>query len=310
MAELSVEQKKAIALAKARQRLQQGTGYPVKYGTLWPTRRDGPGLAGLHFDPSAGILGAAKRAITLPGEVMRGEVDPMSEEGLDRALETAAFMNPVSTATRAGVGFAGAPVTKRLAAKTPSAQALHETATAGFDNMRKTGAEYPGEAVGQFARGLRATLEKDGILDELAPQSFAILKKLEKPPEGSVATIQGMAAARRALKNARQNFNNPTDQEAARRILSGLDSFIETASSRSAVAGPAAAQREAARLLRESNANYAAAKRSSRLTGVEAAAGLRASAANSGQNTGNAIRQRIASVLLSPKKLPVSRRKK
>lgn len=40
-----------------------------------------------HFDSDAGILGAVKRSIMLPGEVAKGEVDPLSDEGLGRALE-------------------------------------------------------------------------------------------------------------------------------------------------------------------------------------------------------------------------------
>ncbi len=66
----------------------------------------------------------------------------------------------------------------------------------------------------------------------------------------------------------------------------------------SVVAGPAAA---AGKNLADARANYAAAKRSDSLTGVEDAADLRAAAANSGQNIDNAIRGRLASLLLSPK---------
>jgi len=42
-----------------------------------------------HFDSDAGIMGAVKRAIMLPGEAMEGKVDPLSEEGLGRSLEFA-----------------------------------------------------------------------------------------------------------------------------------------------------------------------------------------------------------------------------
>lgn len=40
-----------------------------------------------HFDSDAGIFGAVKRSFMLPGEVMKGDVDPLSDEGLGRSLE-------------------------------------------------------------------------------------------------------------------------------------------------------------------------------------------------------------------------------
>lgn len=298
MAELTIDQKRALATARARQRLTAEEPRNVEYGTLWPIRHDSEGS---HFDSDAGLMGAAKRLVNLPGQAMRGEVDPMSDEGIDRAIEASMFMTPGSVATRAGVGIMGAPITKKATVAAPTAKALTDAADAGFDAMRNTGAKYSSNAVKQMANGVRANLEEKGILQELAPQSYAILKKLQAPPKDSIATIQGLAAARMALRNARKNFNNPTDQLAAGHILNGLDEFLNAAGQGSTLAGPVAAQK-AARLLKESNANYAAAKRSSQLTGVDRAADLRAHAANSGQNTGNAIRSRIASVLLDPKK--------
>lgn len=304
MAELTLEQKRAIANARARQRLQQQQAIAqpdtaVEYKRILPFREDAEGW---HFDSNAGILGAAKRAVMLPGQVYRGDVDPMSDEGIDRAIEASFLMTPGSAATRAGVGFMGAPITKRARVAPPSAQTLDAAGRAGFKAMRKTGAEYPSAAVRNMANRVRAELETDGILEELAPKAFKTLKKLESPPPNSVSTITNLASARQALRNAGKDFNNTIEQKAARRILSGIDGLIEAGGTGSSVAR-FPARGEAARLLKEANANYGAAKRSSRLTGVERAADIRAAAANSGQNTGNAIRQRVASVLLSPKQI-------
>ncbi len=41
----------------------------------------------LHFDTDAGQIGSAKRAAMMPGEVWAGRIDPMSEEGIQGALE-------------------------------------------------------------------------------------------------------------------------------------------------------------------------------------------------------------------------------
>jgi hypothetical protein len=48
--------------------------------------------AGVHFDPSAGLLGSVLRGATLPGDVTAGKVDPMSEEGFARTQDLAGLM--------------------------------------------------------------------------------------------------------------------------------------------------------------------------------------------------------------------------
>lgn len=45
--------------------------------------------SGIHFDPNAGLLGTIKSAFTLPGDVVRGKVDPMSDEGFKRVQDLA-----------------------------------------------------------------------------------------------------------------------------------------------------------------------------------------------------------------------------
>ena len=54
-------------------------------------------------------------AVTLPGDVYAGKVDPMSPEGMDRARSAAMFMTPGSVAMRGGEGVAGAAITPREA---------------------------------------------------------------------------------------------------------------------------------------------------------------------------------------------------
>ncbi len=270
----------------------------VEYGNILPLRYDKDGT---HFDIDGGITGAVKRAVSLPGEVMRGQVDPMSNEGIDRAIEMGMVITPTGVAARSGVGILGAPVKgKRVAPSTPTAVELKDASRAGYKALRETGAEYPGALVGEFAGRIRGQLEADGIVEELAPGAYAILKRLENPPEGSVATITQLQAARKGLSKVASNFgqNAAHDQAAAASIISKLDGFIEAVGKRSPMGG----RGKASRLLDEANANYRAAKGSKDITGLEYGADLRAAAANSGQNIGNNIRGRVASVLTQPAK--------
>jgi hypothetical protein len=294
-----------------------------------PFSRDASGS--VHFDPNAGILGSLIRSFTLPHDVMAGEVSlpssanpsegqatyepnfigrllgsgnfeaPSAASGIGRALEMGATISPVNPAVQAGDrAIAGAANALRKAkVKPPTAEALSAAGSAGYDAARDMGVHYSSDAVAKVADALRRNLEADGILDELAPKTHSILNRLSSPPEGSTVPLSGLEAARRSLGYAGRDFTNPTEQEASRRVVGGFDEFVASPDPSAVVAGPAAAAGET---LAAARGNYAASQRSARLHGVEEAADIRAAAANSGQNLDNAIRSRVASVLLDPRK--------
>lgn len=73
-------------------------------GAIWPISRDAEG--NVSFDSDAGILGAIKRSVMLPGDVMAGKVDPLSQEGIGRAAEFAGVFSPATPAAGTGKGIA------------------------------------------------------------------------------------------------------------------------------------------------------------------------------------------------------------
>lgn len=273
-------------------------------GAILPISRDAQGNVG--FDSNAGILGSIKRAVMLPGEVMKGEV-PLygpdgrtSDEVIGRSFEAAGVMSPNTPGLRSGAGLVPGEKQQlqQSIPKAPTADALYSAADDAFNAMRESGVAYSGGAVRDFATGLKSGLDTEGFIAKVVPKTQSILDDLANPPEGAIADIKGLHAARKAFGRVAQDFNNPQEQAAAARAIRGLDEFIGSDNPASVVAGTAS---DAANALKSANANFAAAKRSDMLTGVERAADLRAAAANSGANTGNAIRQRIASALLKPK---------
>jgi hypothetical protein len=255
----------------------------------------------VHFDPSSGVLGALKRAFTLPGEVAAGKVDPTSDEGLKRTLEMAGAVTPVNPAIRAGErAIPGALQALRPGrTETPTAEALKTAGAAGFEKARGLNVDYSSSHVGDLANSIRSELEGNGVIAELAPKSFKIIEKLTGGPPGSVAPYTGLYAARRALGNAAKDFANPTEQLAAKHAIDRLDSFLERPPAEAVVAGPAA---EAGKLTTEARGNYAAAKRSEKLTQLEDTAELQSAAANSGKNLDNTIRRKAAAIVTDPKK--------
>lgn len=302
MAELTLEQKRAIALATARKRMadKQKQPEPRESMSVLPFSK---GDEGYEFDSNAGLLGTLKRTFTLPGEVYAGQVDPLSEEGIGRAMEMATVVSPASAAMKAGErAVPGMAKALERKIEPPSKQMLADEARRGYDAMRQTGAEYPADAVKQMAESAMVRLNEQGYNDITAPGTFNTFNRLANPPSGSVADINGLHAARKTFGKLGQNFNNPTDQKAAAESVRGLDDFIGGYREASVVDNAAAGKRETvARLLKEANGNFAASKRSGLLGGIAEKADLRAAAANSGQNLGNAIRSRVASALEKPK---------
>jgi len=73
-------------------------------GAILPFSVDAAGNK--SFDSNAGILGAVKRAVMLPGEAYAGKIDPMSEEGIGRAAEFAGVFGPISPAAGSGKAIA------------------------------------------------------------------------------------------------------------------------------------------------------------------------------------------------------------
>ena len=255
-----------------------------------------------RFNSDAGIIGSLKRAFTLPGDVATGKVDPMSPEGIQRASELAAIASPMSAASRAGEG--GAIGLRQALADAPTAEALRDAGKAGYQQAREAAVDfYPG-AVNDMAASLKSSLNDTGLLKELAPTTHKWLDDLAtQQPSGTVAPLSGLVAARQAFARVGRQIDPATraptqDAVAAQRVLGVLDEFLQKPSAGSVVSGDAAGAGEA---LARANANYAAGMRSNQVNGIEDAADLGAAAANSGQNIGNTIRQRVKSLLLNPK---------
>lgn len=275
-------------------------------GSFLPWTRSPSGE--VSFDSDVGILGAAKRAFNLPGEVYRGEFqlnDPqtgmVSEEAIGRGMETAALFNPVNPAVRAGSKLipGAAQNVRQNKPEVPTGGELLSAGGKAFNEMRDTGAEFASSEVKRMAEFLKGRMNEKGFDDVTAPKTFSTLDKLASPPANSVATIRNLHSARKTLGKV---SGDPTDKAAARSAIGKLDEFISGSDNLGIPLAPRSpAQQRAGELLGEANANYAAGKRSDLVQGIERAADLRAAAANSGKNTGNAIRQRVASALLKEK---------
>lgn len=100
--------------------------------SILPMSKDAQG--NVSFDSNAGLLGALKRSFMLPGDVMAGEVDPMSQAGIGRAAEFAGVFSPMSPA--AGTGKTIAAIAQQNAPKPQGMEAAVAANRIGVDLPR------------------------------------------------------------------------------------------------------------------------------------------------------------------------------
>lgn len=273
-------------------------------GSVLPLSKDAEG--NVHFDSNAGLVGTVKRAFMAPGDAMNGNLQVLDAKGdvtpeaIARGYDFASTFSPMNPGVRSGdmavPGVKGAFKTPDVEA--PTAEALKAAAKQGYEELRGLGVDYKTSAVNDLSGQIGTLLTQDGITPSLAPKTYSVLAGLSEAPEGSVASLDGLTAARRAFGHAAADFSNPTEQLAAKRAMEQLDQFISRSDPASVVRGPA---EQVGPILSDARGNYAAAKRSETLTDLTDAAQLRANAANSGANAGNTTRQRVASLLLNDK---------
>lgn len=296
----------ATVLAKAlRQQMQSMPEQaPKKMGSILPISRD---ESGWGFDSDAGILGALKGIARIPERVMTApQIDPStgrtSDELIRATTDAAMVFGPVSPASRLAPArnMAGKRVT--ATPEVPSADDLLATGSRQFDEGRALGVKYEPAYIQKMGREAEARMMQEGFDVTNAPKTFSVLKDMQsEAAPGAFAAYDDILKIRNRLKKARMDFNNPADKDAAERLIRVVEGFVSKAPGTGAVrSGPAASLADTHR---NALGNYAAAKRSTDLGNLESSAVRRAAASNSGQNIGNTIRQRAASLLDSPKKI-------
>lgn len=281
--------------ATISQAIQNQFGAPKPFAIL--PLSEGPDGT-IAFDSNAGVIGAVKDALTLPGDVATGRADPMSDKGIARTLGLAVVASPINPAVRSGSGvIPGAKrAVRRSVPAAPTSDVLKSAAKSTFEDLTDADIRYPADRVARAMREASITLEQNGFLRANVPKTFNVLDGLVSPPDDpkAFATFGNLHSARKALSHAGKDFSNPAEQSAARVVRGKLDEFLG-----SAVPGRQGSiqPERVAKAFREANANYAAGKRSEALEKLLRTTGRRTRSYNSGHNLGNNIRGRVTSFL-------------
>lgn len=238
-----------------------------------------------------GIGSAAYSGFTAPGEALQGKLPP--EQVLPRALDAAAIFSPMAPRVAA---TAARPML-------PTGPQLLESGAAKMNEAKAMGVEIAPEAINNWAQVTMGKLEspgvgKGGFTADNAPVTFKMLQRLTSPPEGATsATITNLHDFRQALGHIAGNrTKDAADAAAATAAIRHLDDYMSSIPQSDVLVGEAL---PAARALKHGLGDYAAGKRAAAVEEAQYAAGLNASAANSGRNIGNTERQKFKSLILN-----------
>lgn len=195
---------------------------------------------------------------------------------------------------------AGAPAASAepAAAAAPAYTHMPGSSAAGGASFSMPGA-MPAPGISPDIQRINAVISN--LKGQAAPPPRAAPAAQPSPlPQAAGPAMSGtqFEGWRQELVQATRNFANPRDQAAAGKVIEKLDDYLANIQPSDVVRGDAAA---AAKNFSEARQLWGTAKRAELVNSKLDVAELRASAANSGRNIDNAIRQRMVDILASPR---------
>jgi len=189
---------------------------PYQGGVL-PFSKDETG--NVTFDSDAGLLGALKKPFVWAHDVRTGKIpaDVNNPEYVGGALNAALTFGPGAVASRVGRGGIQAP----------SAEALHDASTAGFNAYRNSGQMYGGDQYRTMLQDAAQSLLRQGfhdVPDSAALQHRIIQQELDRVRNAPFVTSQDVDALRVQLSG--KGLKGPT-AAANQALRSDVFGFVE-----------------------------------------------------------------------------------
>ena len=297
----------AVKASPEGAREQGVTREPFK-GAVLPFSTDQYGRKS-YFDPLNAGLGRnlydmAKNLATISGDAYTGRMDPTSPEGFERALEAGFSVSPTSKfVPRISPLKPMGPYPGYQTRKTtpPTGESLKQMGKEQLQDYTSSNVQYSVPALKRVADEADVEFAKTGTINPYtAPQTYEKIKRIQSAPDnvgfdspnvrGLVTELQGI----RRIPDA-----SDADKRAADAFIDRVYNFVERPNPEDIVSGPAVS---AGRLHESGRGNYAAGKRSEVIGREVTSAERQAASANSGQNLGNALRQKARTVLENRRK--------
>lgn len=278
---------------------------PVYSGSILPFTKYSD--KSVRFEPfSAGLLGGliggVKQGVDYAHKVYTGEAssDVSDPRVMGNVLNLATLgvnVNPfVRSGDRAIPGAVGGAKDLSLA-RVPTSAELKAAGGEQLNAVREMPVRYNASALGTLADKIENELVNDhGIFPESSKQLYKTLDRMRAAPPGAIVEPANLMALR---ENIATLFTRPKEHQKGVGVAFGhLNDFIESPPTGAVLAGPAA---DVGAAYAKGRANYAAGLRGEELADIQRTADLSRSAANSGQNFDNSLRQRVKSLVLNDK---------
>lgn len=180
----------------------------------------------------------------------------------------------------------------------PDTEAFFDAADNHYKNMRGYGVEIDKRAMNDLATNARNELEAEGYDEDIAPKTYARIKKLENI-KGQNATISDIENVRKGLNKVRKTDYSESD--AVRRVVGHLDDYLANLKNnpQDVVVNPHFAANVSEDAL-AARSNYAAASRSEDVDEALRKAETHASVHG---DIGSAIQMQLKSLRNNPKKM-------
>ena len=265
------------------------------------------GLATMTGLPMAPLVGAVQSLVGHPladaehwiGTKINPEVaahdDPqaMYDQAKGDVAQSLMAMRPTGFGPKGPLPGAKIP-TK---APVPTTQELFDAGSSGFDAARGMGVQIQPKSFENVANTIRDDLAQYGMDENVAGKTFGVLQKLEDGPPRPMDHVAYLMNLRKTLGRLTMSPDGE-ERYAAGVAKRGVDDFLSNLQPPDLISGDA---KLASDVLKDAVGNWSAAERSDLIDKKVVRAQLRASAANSGMNIGNTIRQRLADVLTNEK---------
>lgn len=220
------------------------------------------------------------------------------EGGFTDRLTNAAVGGATGGAVGGAVrGVANALGTKAARSQIPTNEAIKGAANAAYKAADDAGVILKPQSTARLSQAVKADLAEFGYDPALQPGVAAVLNRLDGL-EGQNVTLKGLDVIRRVAGNAARDFNNPSQQAAASKIIDKIDDFIADVGPDDVLAGNA---KEAGNAMMKARSLWTRLRKSEKLDMALEKADRRAASTGSGGNTDNAIRQNVRSLIDNPK---------
>lgn len=250
----------------------------------------------------SGLVAAAASGLNSLGRAEGDPVDQAKDTAFGAALGyPLGFVSP--TVTEALMKGGGALVDKAKglfstpAAPKAASEVAKEAGSAAYTEFDDLGVILKPEAMQRLIGTAKKDLAEWGIDDMLQPGASRALQRLSESGDENI-TMKGVELLRRIAGRV-SNPQNPSDEQAATKIIDHIDDFMEGLGPEDILQGNAD---EALAVLKEARASWTAFKKAQLVEQAITRAEDRAATGGTGGNLVNAVRQNLRQILDNPKK--------